>query len=101
APIARAVRELVDSGAAYAVDTPESAAGDDLYLDLRLDPGFGSVSNWTRDQMLAVYAERGGDPDRAGKRDRLDPLLWRAARPGEPSWPAEGLPDGRPGWHVE
>ena len=101
APIARAVRELVDSGAAYAVDTPESAAGDDLYLDLRRDPGFGSVSNWTRDQMLAVYAERGGDPDRAGKRDRLDPLLWRAARPGEPSWPAEGLPDGRPGWHVE
>jgi L-cysteine:1D-myo-inositol 2-amino-2-deoxy-alpha-D-glucopyranoside ligase len=48
-----------------------------------------------------VFAERGGDPDRVGKRDRLDPLLWRAARHGEPSWPAEGLPDGRPGWHVE
>ncbi len=36
-----------------------------------------------------------------GKRDRLDPLLWRAAREGEPSWSVDGLPDGRPGWHIE
>ena len=36
--------------------------------------------------MLALFAERGGDPDRPGKRDPLDPLLWRAARAGEPSW---------------
>jgi len=100
-PVAAVVRRLVEAGAAYAVDTPESAAGDDVYLDLRTDPGFGSVSNWSREQMLEVYADRGGDPDRAGKRDRLDPLLWRAAREGEPSWSAPGLPDGRPGWHVE
>ena len=57
--------------------------------------GFGAVSNWTREQMLAVFADRGGDPDRAGKRDELDPLLWRAAREGEPSWPVEG-PARRP-----
>ena len=100
-PVADAVRRLVESGAAYAVPTPEAAAGDDVYLDLRADVGFGSVSNWSREQMLEVYAERGGDPDRPGKRDRLDPLLWRAAREGEPSWPATGLPDGRPGWHIE
>ncbi|MDU0315617.1 cysteine--1-D-myo-inosityl 2-amino-2-deoxy-alpha-D-glucopyranoside ligase [Phycicoccus sp. M110.8] len=100
-PVAAAVRALLESGAAYAVDTPDSEAGDDIYLDLRRDPGFGSVSNWSREQMMAVFAERGGDPDRAGKRDRLDPLLWRAARPGEPSWPAKGLADGRPGWHIE
>src|SRR5690606_25306331 len=50
---------------------------------------------------LAVFAERGGDPDRAGKRDPLDPLLWRAARVGEPSWPGGGLGRGRPGWHIE
>ena len=36
--------------------------------------------------MRALFAERGGDPDRAGKKDPLDPLLWRADRPGEPSW---------------
>jgi L-cysteine:1D-myo-inositol 2-amino-2-deoxy-alpha-D-glucopyranoside ligase len=99
--VGAAVRDLLERGAAYAVETPDSADGDDLYLDLTTDPGFGGVSNWSREQMLEVYADRGGDPDRPGKRDALDPLLWRAARRGEPSWPADGLPDGRPGWHVE
>ena len=99
-PVAAAVRGLLATGAAYEVETAESE-GNDLYLDLTSDEGFGSVSNWTRDQMLAVYAERGGDPDREGKRDALDPLLWRSARLGEPSWEVEGLPAGRPGWHIE
>ena len=40
--------------------------------------------------MLEVFADRGGDPDRAGKRDPLDPLLWRAAAAGEPSWDGGG-----------
>ena len=99
--VAAVVADLLRTGAAYQVETAESRAGDDVYLDLATDPGFGGVSGWTREQMLEVYADRGGDPDRAGKRDALDPLLWRAARPGEPSWAADGLPDGRPGWHVE
>jgi len=99
--VAAVVVDLLDRGAAYHVPTPDSSVGDDVYLDLTSDPGFGSVSGWTREQMLEVYADRGGDPGRAGKRDALDPLLWRAARPGEPSWSAAGLPDGRPGWHVE
>jgi L-cysteine:1D-myo-inositol 2-amino-2-deoxy-alpha-D-glucopyranoside ligase len=98
--IAAVVRRLVETGAAYEVQTSESA-GNDLYLDLTREPGFGSVSHWTRAQMLEVYAERGGDPERAGKRDPLDPLLWRSARDGEPAWEAQGLPPGRPGWHVE
>ena len=52
--------------------------------------------------MLALFAERGGDPDRPGKKHPLDALLWRAARPGEPAWDTGdlGLP-GRPGWHIE
>ncbi len=99
-PVAAAVRGLLASGSAYQVETADSE-GNDVYLDLASDEGFGSVSNWTREQMLAVYAERGGDPDREGKRDPLDPLLWRSAREGEPSWAVEGLPAGRPGWHVE
>jgi L-cysteine:1D-myo-inositol 2-amino-2-deoxy-alpha-D-glucopyranoside ligase len=98
--VARAVCALVDSGAAYSVPTAESD-GDDVYLDLTSDEGFGGVSGWTREQMLEVYAERGGDPDREGKRDALDPLLWRSAREGEPSWEVDGLPAGRPGWHIE
>jgi L-cysteine:1D-myo-inositol 2-amino-2-deoxy-alpha-D-glucopyranoside ligase len=99
--VADAVRRLLATGAAYAVPTPDSAAGDDLYLDLSREPAFGAVCNWSRAEMLEVYEDRGGDPARDGKRDALDPLLWRAARDGEPSWTADGLPDGRPGWHVE
>ena len=51
--------------------------------------------------MLEVFAERGGDPDRPGKRNRLDALLWRAHRGGEPSWDGGQLGPGRPGWHIE
>jgi L-cysteine:1D-myo-inositol 2-amino-2-deoxy-alpha-D-glucopyranoside ligase len=51
--------------------------------------------------MLVLSAERGGDPDRAGKRDPLDPLLWRGARDGEPAWDGGDLGPGRPGWHIE
>src|SRR5262249_56498460 len=47
-----------------------------------------------------LSAERGGDPDRPGKKDPLDPLVWRTERPGEPAWDSRFGP-GRPGWHVE
>lgn len=106
--IADAVRALLDSGEAYllpapdaVVDGPDGAPAADVYLDLARHDSFGSVSGWSRDQMFEVFADRGGDPDRAGKRDPLDPLLWRATRAGEPSWQVEGLTPGRPGWHIE
>jgi L-cysteine:1D-myo-inositol 2-amino-2-deoxy-alpha-D-glucopyranoside ligase len=73
----------------------------DVYFDLRAAPAFGYESNVDRSRMLELFAERGGDPDRTGKRDRLDPLLWRGAREGEPAWPGEALGPGRPGWHIE
>ena len=92
--IESAVTALVAAGATYALDG-------DLYLDLAQRPDFGSVSGWSREHMLEVFADRGGDPDRPGKRDPLDPLLWLAARPGEPSWPSDRLGSGRPGWHIE
>src|SRR3954452_20080956 len=87
------ILRLQDAGAIYQVD-------DDLYFSVSADPAFGDESGWSRDQMLEVFADRGGDPDRPGKRDPLDCLLWQAARPGEPSW-ATSLGAGRPGWHVE
>jgi len=102
--VVKAVTELLSRGTAYRVSLPagEGAQGAaDIYFDLSCAPEFGSVSAWDRDQMLAVFAERGGDPERAGKRDELDPLLWRAARTGEPTWPGGELGDGRPGWHIE
>ena len=84
------------TGAAYRLPAAD-APGSDVYLDVQGRPGFGDVSGATRAQMLALSAERGGDPERPGKRDALDPLLWRAARAGEPSWDGGLLGDGRPG----
>ena len=100
--IRTAVRSLVESGAAYGVPVPAvEGTGQDVYLDLGQAPSFGSVSGWTEEQMDAVFGDRGGDPERVGKRQRFDPLLWRAAREGEPSWDDEVLGAGRPGWHIE
>ncbi len=87
------VEELGRREATYRVD-------DDLYFPIAADPQFGSVSRLGREEMLALFPGRGGDPDRAGKRDPLDPLLWRRQREGEPAWPT-ALGPGRPGWHVE
>jgi L-cysteine:1D-myo-inositol 2-amino-2-deoxy-alpha-D-glucopyranoside ligase len=100
--IAEAVAFLHETGYAYAVPTPD-ADGDDLYFDVQRPTeawSLGDESGLDRDTMLALSAERGGDPDRPGKRDALDPLLWRAARTGEPSWDS-AVGQGRPGWHIE
>ena len=102
--VVKAVTDLLSRGAAYRVDLLEGeggAGGADIYFDLSSTADFGAVSSWDREQMMAVIAERGGDPDRPGKRDQLDPLLWRAARASEPSWPGADLGEGRPGWHIE
>lgn len=102
--IAEAVGRLVSRGLAYPVATAE-AVGDDLYFDVRGAEAstqwrLGDVAPYDREVMLMLSAERGGDPGRLGKRDPLDPLLWRSARPGEPSWEA-AVGRGRPGWHIE
>ena len=91
------IEKLLASGAAYVVDDPEHP---DVYFRADATVQFGYESNYDRDTMAALFAERGGDPDRPGKADPLDALLWRAHRPGEPSWPSPFGP-GRPGWHVE
>ena len=102
--VVKAVTDLLSTGAAYRVSLPEAEGGagaGDIYFELSSRHDFGAVSSWDRDQMMAVFAERGGDPERPGKHDQLDPLLWRAAREGEPSWPGGELGEGRPGWHME
>ena len=97
--IVKAVEELEANGSAYRLESPEG--GHDVYFDATVQPHFGEVSHLDRDEMLELFAERGGDPEREGKRDALDPPLWRARREGEPSWPGGALGDGRPGWHIE
>ncbi len=98
------VLRLEAAGAAYRLDVADDGEGGttaDVYFDVASVDDLGAVSGLGREAMLHLAAERGGDPDRPGKRDALDPLLWRGRRAGEPSWAVEGLPDGRPGWHVE
>lgn len=91
--VVAAVQKLIDGGQAYQVDQ-------DWYFDISADDRFGSVSSFDLETQLELFAERGGDPDREGKRHPLDCLLWLAERPGEPSWEAP-FGKGRPGWHVE
>ncbi|NEW37794.1 cysteine--1-D-myo-inosityl 2-amino-2-deoxy-alpha-D-glucopyranoside ligase [Nocardia cyriacigeorgica] len=91
------VGKLVASGAAYTVDDAEFP---DIYFRADATEQFGYESGYDRATMERLFAERGGDPDRPGKRDPIDALLWRAARPDEPSWPSPFGP-GRPGWHIE
>ncbi|RNM14311.1 cysteine--1-D-myo-inosityl 2-amino-2-deoxy-alpha-D-glucopyranoside ligase [Nocardioides pocheonensis] len=94
------IERLKESGAVYEVPTSTAEDGSDLYFSVTADPTFGTVSGWSRDRMLEVFAERGGDPDRPGKKDPLDCLLWQAERPDDPAW-ATSLGRGRPGWHIE
>jgi L-cysteine:1D-myo-inositol 2-amino-2-deoxy-alpha-D-glucopyranoside ligase len=91
--IERLSRRLADHGDLYELDR-------DMYLTRSADPSFGAVSGLDAATMTELFAERGGDPGRPGKKDPLDPLVWLAVRPDEPSWRSEFGP-GRPGWHVE
>lgn len=95
--IATHVSSLLASGAAYRLDDGTG----DVYFAVSSAPRWGYESHLSRAEMTSLSAERGGDPDRAGKRDPLDPLLWRGARDGEPMWDGGDLGPGRPGWHIE
>ncbi|MEX1077563.1 MAG: cysteine--1-D-myo-inosityl 2-amino-2-deoxy-alpha-D-glucopyranoside ligase [Homoserinimonas sp.] len=101
--VSEAVHTLLKLGYAYTV--PRDDAEPDTYFDTDAATANtawypGRESNLDHNTMLALSTERGGDPDREGKRNRLDPLLWRAKRDGEPFWPS-ALGEGRPGWHIE
>src|SRR4051812_33102499 len=95
--IVELLQPLLAEGIVYAVADAEHP---DLYFDTARDPSFLSLSHLSPEQARPVFAERGGDPDRPGKRSPLDCLVWRMERPGEPAWDAP-FGRGRPGWHVE
>ena len=84
---------VLDSGHAY-------QAGGAVYFDVSTFPKFGQISNYSRAEMLAHAAERGGNVDDPNKRDPLDFVLWQPSLPDEPSWGSLWGP-GRPGWHIE
>ncbi len=91
------VSVLLDTGAAYVVDDSDYP---DIYASITATKHFGYESHYDRPTMEKFFAQRGGDPQRPGKHDPLDALIWRAHRPGEPQWDAP-FGAGRPGWHVE
>ncbi|HWS57565.1 MAG TPA: cysteine--1-D-myo-inosityl 2-amino-2-deoxy-alpha-D-glucopyranoside ligase [Actinotalea sp.] len=104
--VVRTVERLLERGLAYRVPVEPGAGGartdlGDVYADISVDPAVGQVPGLDHDQTVALFGERGGDPGRAGKRDPLDPALWRRERPGEPAWDGGLLGTGRPGWHIE
>src|SRR6187200_719389 len=84
---------VLDRGHAY-------QAGGAVYFDVSTFPEFGSVSGYTREQMLEYAAERGGNVEDPNKRDPLDFVLWQPSLDDEPSWESLWGP-GRPGWHIE
>ncbi len=84
------IQRLIDRGHAYI------AENGDVYYAVRSYPPYGQLSGKSLDDLIA--GERVEvDPH---KRDPLDFVLWKAAKPGEPSWPSPWGP-GRPGWHIE
>jgi L-cysteine:1D-myo-inositol 2-amino-2-deoxy-alpha-D-glucopyranoside ligase len=88
-----AVIKLQEAGTTYKV-------GDDIYYRVHSDSEFGERSHYSKEKMLEIFAERGGDPKKAGKEDPLDALVWLSQREGEPGWPSP-FGNGRPGWHIE
>lgn len=85
--------KLKELGVAYEVDN-------DLYYDMTHTNLLGQICHLSESEMLEVFAQRGGDPQRPGKRNPFDALLWRGRSGDDPFWPSE-LGEGRPGWHIE
>ena len=84
---------VLDQGHAY-------EAGGAVYFDVSSFPGFGEVSQYSRDEMIELARERGGNVDDPHKRNPLDFVLWQPSADGEPTWETMWGP-GRPGWHIE
>ena len=81
--------QLIESGAAYA------PGNGDVYLEVRKLKRYLTLSRQNLDDLQPA-----ADADETYKKDVRDFALWKAAKPGEPSWPTPWGP-GRPGWHLE
>lgn len=91
--VEQSVMKLKELGVTYSLD-------DDLYFDMTHTDLLGEICHLSTAEMLEVFAQRGGDPDRPGKRNPFDALLWRGKSGDDPFWQS-ALGPGRPGWHIE
>jgi len=89
-PMLQLIERLQSKGLAYVAD------GGDVNFSVRSFPGYGKLSHRNLDELRA--GERVAID--GSKRDPLDFVLWKHARPDEPQWPSAWGP-GRPGWHIE
>lgn len=88
--IEKFIMRLNESGYLYILDGDYYFSVTDFLTDLPM----------SIEQASEIFAERGGDPQRAGKKHPLDPVIWLSNREGEPGW-SSSFGFGRPGWHVE
>ena len=88
-----AVESLIRQGTTYEV------AGD-IYFRVHADRDFGSRSHLEEAKARELFAERGGDPERVGKENPFDALIWLRSKPFDPTWESP-MGAGRPGWHIE
>jgi len=87
--IIEVIQGLVDNGYAY-------PAGGSVYFRVRHVPDYGRLAHRSLESMRATEGAMGSEE----KEDPMDFVLWKAAKPGEPSWPSP-WGKGRPGWHIE
>lgn len=86
----QAITVMQERGYVYSIEN-------DLYFRVS---SFLEELPYSLDECLAIFSERGGDPERAGKEHPLDAILWIANKNNEPGWgSSHGF--GRPGWHIE
>ena len=88
--IEKFISQLSDRGFLYKIEKDYYFSVGDFLEDLPM-----SV-----DQAKVIFQQRGGDPERIGKKHPLDPVIWLANQEGDPGW-ASSFGFGRPGWHVE
>lgn len=86
------VNRLVQQGVTYELDGR-------IYLDLGQLELLPMNQDLAMTDLIELLAERGGDPEKKGKRNPLDPIIWVKTQT-DPNWPAP-FGSGRPGWHVE
>lgn len=85
------IQTLIDNGSAYAIDSG-------VYLRVHAVEGYGDLVHRSLDDLREGAGSRVEIDD--DKEDPLDFVLWKAAKPDEPTWPSP-WGDGRPGWHIE
>jgi L-cysteine:1D-myo-inositol 2-amino-2-deoxy-alpha-D-glucopyranoside ligase len=88
--IEKFITQLSERGFLYKIEEDYYFSVGDFLEDLPM----------TVDQAKVIFQQRGGDPERTGKKHPLDPVVWLANQEGDPGWPSK-FGYGRPGWHVE